>query len=87
MKLFNQELAEREAVDVLERAELRAWHAKENGVLPAADYHRVAAKIASLRKLRFTDDYERIQDPATYEWMKYKVAAEVGGLEEKEAFE
>ena len=28
-----------------------------------------------------------MQDPATYEWMKYKVAAEVGGIEEKAAFQ
>ena len=72
-------MAEREETDVLERAYLRANHAKENGVLPAPEYHRVVQKIESLRKLRFTQEYERLQDPATYEWMKYKVAAEVGG--------
>ena len=37
--------------------------------------------------MRFTEEYEKIQDPATYEWMKYKVAAEVGGQEEKAAFQ
>jgi hypothetical protein len=43
-------------------------------------------KVDSLKKLKFTDDYERLQDPASYEWMKYKVAAEVGGPEEKAAW-
>ena len=39
-----------------------------------------------MKKLRFTDEYERLQDRETYEYMKYKVAAEVGGAEETEAF-
>ena len=39
-----------------------------------------------MKKLRFTEEYERLQDPDTYEWMKYRVAAEVGGSEEREAF-
>ena len=86
MLLFKQELAEREEIDVLDRAALRAHHSKVNGVLPAPEYHRIVAKIDSLKKLRFTEEYEKLQDPSTYEWMKYKVAAEVGGIEEKSAF-
>ena len=86
LALFKQELAEREELDVLDRASLKAHHSKINGVLSAPEYHRIIAKIDSLKKLRVTEDYERLQDPATYEWMKYKVAAEVGGHEEKAAF-
>ena len=86
LALFQQELAEREQLDVLDRALLKAHHSKINGVLPAPEYHRLAAKIDSLKKLRFTESYEKLQDPETYEWMKYKVAAEVGGTEEKAAF-
>ncbi len=71
---------------MLDRAQLKAWHSKINGVLPATEYHKIIAKLDSLKKLRFTEDYEKLQDPATYEWMKYKVAAEVGGVEEKAAF-
>ena len=85
-RLFALELAERETEDVLDRALLKAQHSKINGVLPAADYHRISAKIEALKKLRFTEEYERLQDPETYEYMKYKVAAEVGGPEELEAF-
>ena len=77
--LFDRELLERSTEDVLDRALLRAHHAKLSGAIPAAEYHKVAAKVESLRKLRFTDDYEGLQDKTTYEWMKYKVAAEVGG--------
>ena len=84
--LFQRELAERETEDVLERALLKAHHSKLNGTLAAAEYHRIAEKIDSLKKLRFTEEYEKLQDRETYEYMKYKVAAEVGGPEELEAF-
>ena len=30
--------------------------------------------------------YEHKQDKSTYEWIKYKVAAEIGGPQEQEAF-
>ena len=72
---------------MLDRARLKALHSKKNGVLSAVDFHKIDAKIDSLKKLRFTEDYEKIQDPQTYEWMKYKVAAEVGSDEERAAFE
>ena len=57
-----------------------------NGAISAVDYHKIQAKVGSLKKLAFTEEYERLQDKETYEYMKYKVAAEVGGEEEKEAF-
>jgi len=87
VELFKQELAEREELDVLDRARLKALHSKQNGVLSAVDFHKIDAKIESLKKLRFTEDYEKLQDSQTYEWMKYKVAAEVGGDEERAQFE
>ena len=85
--MFKQEMAERETLDVLDRARLKALHSKENGVLSAPEFYKIDAKIDAMKKLRFTEEYERLQDPATYEWMKYKVAAEVGDHEEKAAFE
>ena len=39
-----------------------------------------------MKKLRFVEEYEKHQDQQTYEWIKYKVAAEVGGQKEKEEF-
>lgn len=80
------ELAERETEDILDRALLKAKHSMQNGAIPAPEYYRVQQKIASLKKLRFTEEYEKLQDQETYEYMKYKVAAEVGGQEELEAF-
>lgn len=71
---------------MLERALLKAYNSKLNGTLSAPDYYRLQAKIESLKKLRFTEEYERLQDRETFEYMKYKVAAEVGGPEELEAF-
>ena len=84
--LFQRELAERTTEDVLDRALLRAHNSKLSGVLAAPEYYRIAEKVDSLKKLRFTEDYEKLQDPDTYEWMKYKVAAEVGGSEERAEF-
>ena len=84
--LFQRELAERETEDILDRALLKAHHSKLAGAITAPDYWRIESKIDSLKKLRFTDEYERLQDRETYEYMKYKVAAEVGDAEEIEAF-
>ena len=84
--LFQRELAERETEDVLDRALLKAYHSKLNKAIPAAEYYRVEEKINSLKKLRFTEEYERLQDRELYEYMKYKVAAEVGGPAELESF-
>ena len=39
-----------------------------------------------MKKLQFAEEYEKLQDRETYEWIKYKVAAEVGGQQEQEAF-
>ena len=71
---------------MLERALLKAHHSKLNGAITAPEYYRIEQKVESLKKLRFTEEYERLHDRETYEYMKYKVAAEVGGAEEVEAF-
>ena len=78
-QLYRQEIAERETEDVLERALLKAKHSKESGAISAVEYHQIADKVSALKKLRFTESYEKIQDRDTFEYMKYKVAAEVGG--------
>ena len=72
---------------MLDRALLKAQHAKLAGVLPAAEFHRISAKVDSLKKLRFVEGYEKLQDPEMYEWIKYKTAAEIGGAAEQEAFQ
>ena len=46
----------------------------------------IVEKVSSLKKLKFTQEYESWKDKETYEWMKYKVAAEVGGDQELESF-
>ena len=65
---------------------LKAYHAKLAGVLKAPEYYRIEAKVESLKKLKFVEGYEKMQDKEMYEWIKYKTAAEIGGQEEKEAF-
>ena len=58
--LFQRELAERETEDVLDRALLRAYNSKLNGVLPAPEYIKISERVSSLKKLRFTEEYERL---------------------------
>ena len=65
---------------------MKAKNAKETGALPAPEYYRISEKVDALKKLKFVEEYEYTQDKATYEWIKYKVAAEIGGQEEREAF-
>jgi hypothetical protein len=51
------------------------------GAIDAPTYHAIVDKVNSLKKLKFTQDYESWKDVDTFQWMKYKVAAEVGGEE------
>ena len=68
-----------ETEDVLQNALLRAKANKELGAIDAPTYHMIADKIDALKKLRFSSEYEAWRDKETYEWMKHKVAAQVGG--------
>lgn len=45
------------------------------------EYYRRVERVKALRKLRFTQYYEKHQDEDLFEWMKHKVAAEIGGEE------
>jgi hypothetical protein len=67
--------------DILDKALVKAQANKELGAISAATYHELVDKICALKKLKFTVDYEHWKDRETSEWMKYKVAAEVGGAE------
>ena len=75
-----------ETPDILDRALIRAKANKELGAIDAPAYFLIEDRIKSLKKLKFTQEYESWKDQDTYEWMKYKVAAEVGGEAEIEAF-
>ncbi len=83
---YKWEIAEFETSDVLDRALVRAQANKALGAIDAPTYYIIEDKINSLKKLKFTQEYESWKDPEMYEWMKYKVAAEVGGDAEREAY-
>ena len=83
--LFKRELREKEAEDILDKAILKAYHAKLNGVLPASEFHRINEKVQALKKLQFAEEYEFHHDKEMYEWIKFKTAAQIGGQEEREA--
>ena len=80
-KRFQWELLEATTVDVLDKALVKALANRREGVIDAPTYHLLESKIKALKKLKFTEEYEQWKDKDTYEWMKYKVAAEVGGEE------
>ena len=84
--MFARENAERYTECPLDRAVLKAWNAKMLGALSAPDFYRLETKVKALKKLKFVEEYEYLQDKETYEWIKYKVAADIGGEQEKEAF-
>ena len=83
---YKWEIKEIETNDILDRALIRAKANRQLGAIDAPTYYLIEDKIKSLKKLKFTQEYESWKDQDTYEWMKYKVAAEVGGDEEREAF-
>ena len=60
---------------------IKAKANKRIGFIDAPTYYLIEDKIKSLKKLKFTKEYDEWKDKDMYEWMKYKVAAEVGGAE------
>ena len=84
--MFRRENEERYTECPVDRALLKAKNAKELGAISAVDFHRIREKVEALKKLKFVEEYEFHQDKETYEWIKYKVAAEIGGEAEREAF-
>ncbi|CDW84511.1 UNKNOWN [Stylonychia lemnae] len=84
---YKWEILEIETNDILDRALIKAKANKDLGAIDAPTYHIIEDKISSLKKLKFTQDYESWKDKDMLEWMKYKVAAEVGGDDEIAAFQ
>ena len=78
---FEYEMVERQTIDILDKALVKAKANRREGVIDAPTFYAIEDKIRSLKKLKFTEDYESWRDKDTVEWMKYKVAAEVGGEE------
>ena len=84
--MFAMEQRERDADCILDKAMRKAENAKIKGSISAPEFYRIQEKVTALKKLKFVEEYEGHQDKQTYEWIKYKVAAEIGGEEEREAF-
>jgi hypothetical protein len=80
-KRFKYELMEKRTPDILDKALIKAKANKDEGAIDAPTYYMIADKVAALKKLKFVQDAEQWRDKETYEWMVYKVAAEVGGEE------
>ena len=80
-KRYSYEVLEIDTNDILDRALIKAKANRDLGAIDAPTYHALVDKIHSLKKLKFTLDYDSWKDQDMCEWMKYKVAAEVGGDE------
>ena len=81
---FLMQYTEKHTEDILDRALVKV---KINLLeTDAPQYYRIKERIDALRKLRFTEELDKSYDKDMYEWMKYKVAAEIGDTEEREAF-
>ena len=80
-KRFKYELLERRTPDILDKALIKAKANKQEGAIDAPTYYQIEDKVQALKKLRFVYEAEAWRDKETYEWMVYKVAAEVGGEE------
>ena len=83
---FVAELGDKTTRDPLDRALHRLKTNKDQKLIDVPTYHRNVERVMSLKKLKFTEDYQKAIDSDMYEWMKHKVAAEVGGEQEREAF-
>ena len=55
------------------------------GLIDFVEYIKIQDRIETMQKLEFAEDWH-LHDPDTYEWLKYKVAADIGGTPEREAF-
>ena len=56
---FLWEMKEIETLDILDKALVRATANKEAGILDAPTFYTIRDKIMSLKKLKFTEDWER----------------------------
>ena len=67
--------------DILDKALYQALYNYQRGVTDASTYFKTKDRVKSLKKLRFTENYCKFHDEITFQWMKHKVAAEIGGAE------
>ena len=56
---FNLEVNERMAQDVLDKALIKAQGNYKAGQISAPTYYRIQDRVDSLKKLRFTEEYEK----------------------------
>ena len=86
-EVFELEAKEMLETDILQRALIRAESRVNKNVMELAEYYKIVDKVDTLKKLRISDLRDKLHDPKMYEWMKYKVAADIGGTAEREAFQ
>ena len=85
MATFALEKRELLCTDVLKKAMIRAEANAYSGKITMAEYFTIKDKVDSLKKLQFSEEW-KLHEPEVFEWMKHKIAADVGGTEEREAF-
>lgn len=81
MKRFHWEQKEFTTTDILDKQIVRLQANKEEGIVDNPTFYKSYEKLMALKKFKFTKEYEEWKDKEMYDWMKYKVAAEIGGPE------
>ena len=83
--VFELEQKEMMATDPLERITISAQANLNSGEIDEVEFHKILDRVQTLTKLQFAADM-RLHDNDTFEWLKYKVASDIGGTPEWEAF-
>ena len=65
----------------LERIKIRAEANLNSGEIDAVEFHKIMDRVISLEKLQYAADF-KLHDPDTYQWLKFKIAADIGDTPE-----
>ena len=76
-----------QAEDVLDKCLFWAQSQVKAGEMEVAHFYKIKDRVNQLWKLELSEDHDKYHAPDVYEWLKYKVAADIGGVAEREAFE
>ena len=83
---FDLEHREELEEDILDKLMVRTYAQKEFAEIDQSTYMQRMNRLDQLKKLEFTREWEALEDPTVYEWMKLKLASDIGDAREAETF-
>ena len=84
-QVFKYEKDEMLEEDILKKVVIRAKANLNSKSIDMPEYFKILDRVDQLQKLQFVEEWA-LHEPEVYEWMKHKIAADVGGTREREAF-